>query len=46
VFDAQQAALRRLGHTAEDETAIFGGNFDRLFPVKAAEGGTAMDTKT
>jgi predicted TIM-barrel fold metal-dependent hydrolase len=33
VFDAQKAALASLGHTAEDEALIFGGNFDRLFPA-------------
>jgi predicted TIM-barrel fold metal-dependent hydrolase len=32
VFDAQKAALASLGHTAEDEALIFGGNFERLFP--------------
>lgn len=35
VFDAQKAALAGLGHTAEDEALIFGGNFDRLFPAKS-----------
>jgi predicted TIM-barrel fold metal-dependent hydrolase len=35
VFEAQRAALAGLGHTAEDEALIFGGNFDRLFPVKS-----------
>jgi predicted TIM-barrel fold metal-dependent hydrolase len=33
VFDAQKTALRSLGHTAADEALVFGGNFDRLFPV-------------
>ena len=33
VFDAQKTALSALGHTAEDEALIFGGNFDRLFPI-------------
>lgn len=35
VFDAQKAALASLGHTAEDEALIFGGNFDRLFPARS-----------
>jgi predicted TIM-barrel fold metal-dependent hydrolase len=33
VFDAQRAALQATGHSAGDEALIFGGNFDRLFPV-------------
>ncbi len=32
VFDAQKTAIAALGHTAEDEALIFGGNFERLFP--------------
>ena len=32
VFDAQKTAIARLGHTADDEALIFGGNFERLFP--------------
>jgi predicted TIM-barrel fold metal-dependent hydrolase len=32
VFDAQKTAIATLGHTAEDEALIFGGNFERLFP--------------
>ena len=32
VFDAQKTAITTLGHTAEDEALIFGGNFERLFP--------------
>jgi uncharacterized protein len=33
IYDAQQAALNALGVPAEDQTLIFGGNFDRIFPV-------------
>jgi predicted TIM-barrel fold metal-dependent hydrolase len=33
IYDAQQRALAATGHSAEDEALIFGGNFDRLFPV-------------
>ncbi|MNC89453.1 Amidohydrolase [compost metagenome] len=33
VYDAQKTALSAIGHSAEDEALIFGGNFDRLFPV-------------
>ena len=33
LFDAQKTALAALGHTAEDEALIFGGNFERLFPA-------------
>jgi len=33
VFDAQKTAIAALGHTADDEALIFGGNFDRLFPL-------------
>jgi uncharacterized protein len=32
VFDAQKTAIAALGHTADDEALIFGGNFERLFP--------------
>ena len=33
VFDAQFQALRQLGVPEPDIAQIFGGNFDRLFPV-------------
>jgi predicted TIM-barrel fold metal-dependent hydrolase len=33
VFDAQKAALAATGAGADAEALIFGGNFDRLFPV-------------
>ena len=33
VYDAQKTAISTLGHTAEEEALIFGGNFDRLFPL-------------
>lgn len=33
IHDAQKAALSGLGVSAEHETLIFGGNFDRLFPA-------------
>jgi predicted TIM-barrel fold metal-dependent hydrolase len=33
VFDAQRGVLQALGQTTEDEALIFGGNFDRLFPL-------------
>jgi predicted TIM-barrel fold metal-dependent hydrolase len=33
VYDAQRVALAAAAHSAEDEELIFGGNFDRLFPV-------------
>ena len=33
VFDEQQNVLKTLGVTAADQVAIFGGNFERLFPV-------------
>jgi predicted TIM-barrel fold metal-dependent hydrolase len=32
IHDAQRTALAAVGHSAEDEALIFGGNFDRLFP--------------
>ena len=32
VFETQKTTIASLGHTAEDEALIFGGNFDRLFP--------------
>ena len=35
VFEAQKAAFAAAGHSAEDEALVFGGNFDRLFPVDA-----------
>lgn len=34
VYLAQKTALATTGHSAEDEALIFGGNFDRLFPVQ------------
>ena len=33
VYDAQKIAIAAAGHSADDEALIFGGNFDRLFPV-------------
>lgn len=33
VYDAQKTALAALEHTSDDAALIFGGNFDRLFPV-------------
>jgi len=45
VFDTQKAALRSLGCAAEDEAAIFGGNFERLFPVKDGAVTTTTNTK-
>ena len=33
VYDAQRTAIAAIGHSAEDEALIFGGNFERLFPV-------------
>jgi predicted TIM-barrel fold metal-dependent hydrolase len=33
VYDAQKAALASVAHSPEDEELIFGGNFDRLFPL-------------
>jgi predicted TIM-barrel fold metal-dependent hydrolase len=33
IHDAQQAALNALGAPAEDQALIFGGNFDRIFPL-------------
>jgi len=33
VYDAQVAALDAAGVSADDRAQIFGGNFDRLFPV-------------
>jgi len=33
IFDEQQHALKVLGVSAADQAAIFGGNFERLFPV-------------
>ena len=33
VFEAQKAALAAVAASAEDEALVFGGNFDRLFPV-------------
>ena len=36
VWDAQSAALQRLGASEPDIEAIVGGNFDRLFPAVAS----------
>jgi predicted TIM-barrel fold metal-dependent hydrolase len=36
VFETQQAALRSLGQSAEDDALVLGGNFDRLFPAAPA----------
>lgn len=36
VYDAQKAALATVGLTADDEALILGGNFDRIFPTRAA----------
>jgi uncharacterized protein len=36
VYDAQKAALASVGLSAADEALIFAGNFDRLFPPRAA----------
>ena len=33
VLDTQKAAFAAAGGSAEDEALVFGGNFDRLFPV-------------
>jgi predicted TIM-barrel fold metal-dependent hydrolase len=33
VYDTQKTTLAAIGHSAEDEALIFGGNFDRLFPL-------------
>jgi predicted TIM-barrel fold metal-dependent hydrolase len=35
IYEAQKTALAAIGHSAEDEALIFGGNFDRLFPPAA-----------
>lgn len=34
IFDAQRAALEAIGADDETKAMIFGGNFDRLFPVR------------
>jgi hypothetical protein len=34
VYESQKAALAAVAHSAEDDALIFGGNFDRLFPVE------------
>jgi predicted TIM-barrel fold metal-dependent hydrolase len=34
VYDAQDATLGTIGVSVEDRAKIFGGNFDRLFPVE------------
>jgi predicted TIM-barrel fold metal-dependent hydrolase len=36
VYDAQKAAIASAGLPAADEALVFGGNFDRLFPPRAA----------
>jgi predicted TIM-barrel fold metal-dependent hydrolase len=33
ILDTQKAAFKTVGHSAADEALVFGGNFDRLFPV-------------
>ena len=33
IYDAQVAALDRLGASEEIKAQVFGGNFDRLFPL-------------
>ena len=33
VYEAQRTVIAGIPHSAEDEALIFGGNFDRLFPV-------------
>jgi hypothetical protein len=33
IFDTQQGALNALGVPAEDQALLFGGNFDRIFPL-------------
>jgi predicted TIM-barrel fold metal-dependent hydrolase len=42
VLDAQKTAIASLGHTADDEELIFGGNFERLFP--SASGAVSTST--
>jgi predicted TIM-barrel fold metal-dependent hydrolase len=32
VHDAQRTAFGAIGHSAEDEALVFGGNFDRILP--------------
>ncbi len=34
VYDLQEATLRAIGVSLDDRDKIFGGNFDRLFPVE------------
>ena len=36
IYDMQKAALAANGVTPADEALIFGGNFDRIFPIRAA----------
>jgi predicted TIM-barrel fold metal-dependent hydrolase len=36
IYDAQKTALDAIGAPAQDQALIFGGNFDRIFPVRAA----------
>jgi predicted TIM-barrel fold metal-dependent hydrolase len=38
VYDAQRTALDTVGVDAEDQALVFGGNFDRLFPVAGGSG--------
>ena len=33
IYDAEQQALSAMGASAEDQSLVFGGNFDRLFPL-------------
>jgi predicted TIM-barrel fold metal-dependent hydrolase len=37
LFDTQQRALEHAGASADDQAAVFSGNFDRLFPVSKPE---------
>jgi predicted TIM-barrel fold metal-dependent hydrolase len=36
VYETQKATFAAAGHTADDEARVFGGNFDRLFPIAPA----------
>jgi uncharacterized protein len=38
VYEAQQTSLRALGVSDADQSLIFDGNFDRLFPIKERAG--------
>jgi predicted TIM-barrel fold metal-dependent hydrolase len=33
IYDAQSAAVAALGVNADDQAKIFGGNFERIFPL-------------